>query len=89
MASVELSYRPVQNLSLSACVRYPFYKSYRMTTQIVGSRLIERTNVEHIDNLANMVYFNLVYNFAFGQKYSNGKPKMQNEDKDSGVFERK
>lgn len=89
MASVELSYRPVQNLTLSACVRYPFYKSYQMTTEIVGSRLIERTNVEHIDNLANMVYFNLVYNFAFGQKYSNGKPKMQNEDKDSGVLERK
>lgn len=89
MASVEMSYRPVPNLTLSACVRYPFYKSYRMTTQIVGSRLIKRTNTEHIDNLANMVYFNLVYNFAFGQKYGNAKLKMQNEDKDSGVLERK
>ncbi len=89
MASVEMSYRPVPNLTLSACVRYPFYKSYRMTTQIVGSRLIKRTNEEHIDNLANMVYFNLVYNFAFGKNYGNAKHKMQNEDKDSGILERK
>ena len=84
-----MSYRPVPNLTLSACVRYPFYKSYRMTTEIVGSRLIKRTNEEHIDNLANMVYFNLVYNFAFGKKYGNAKHKMQNEDKDSGILERK
>ena len=89
MASVEMSYRPVPNLTLSACVRYPFYKSYQMTTEIVGSRLIKRTNEEHIDNLANMVYFNLVYNFAFGKNYGNARHKMQNEDKDSGILERK
>ena len=47
-----------------------------------------RTETERITNNANMVYINLVYNFAFGKNKSNVKLKMQNKDRDSGILNR-
>ena len=88
MASVEVSYTPVKNLTLTGRIRYPFYDSWKQTTSVSGTSLLERDDTERIINNANMVYINLVYNFAFGKNKSNVKFKIQNKDKDSGILSR-
>lgn len=88
MASMELSYSPIKNLNLTGGIRYPFYDSWKQTTAVSGTTLLQRTETERIINNANMVYINLVYNFSFGKNKSNMKLKMQNKDKDSGILNR-
>nr|WP_306443829.1 outer membrane beta-barrel protein [Odoribacter splanchnicus] len=88
MASVEVSYSPVKNLTLTGGIRYPFYDSWKQTTSVSGTSLLQRDETERIINNANMVYINLVYNFAFGKNKSNVKFKIQNKDKDSGILSR-
>lgn len=44
--------------------------------------------IKRIINNANMIYINLVYNFAFGKNKSDVKLKMQNKDRDSGILNR-
>lgn len=88
MASLEVSYKPIQNLTLTGGIRYPFYDSWKQTTSISGTSLLQRTENERIINNANMVYINLVYNFSFGKSKSDAKLKMQNKDKDSGILSR-
>lgn len=88
MASVELSYKPIKNLTLTGGIRYPFYDSWKQVTSVSGTSLLRRTETERIINNANMVYVNLVYNFSFGQSESGVKLKMQNRDKDSGILNR-
>ena len=88
MASVELSYKPIKNLTLTGGIRYPFYDSWKQVTSVFGTSLLRRTETERIVNNANMVYVNLVYNFSFGQSKSGVKLKMQNRDKDSGILNR-
>ena len=88
MASVELSYKPVKNLTVAGGIRYPFYDSWKQVTSASGTPLLQRTETERIINNANMVYVNLVYNFSFGKSKSGVKLKMQNKDKDSGILNR-
>lgn len=88
MASVELSYKPIKNLTLTGGIRYPFYDSWKQVTSVSGTSLLRRTETERIINNANMVYVNLVYNFSFGQSKSGVKLKIQNRDKDSGILNR-
>ena len=85
MASVEFSYKPIKNLTLTGGIRYPFYDSWKQVSSVSGTSLLRRTETERIVNNANMVYVNLVYNFSFGQSESGVKLKMQNRDKDSGI----
>ena len=88
MASVEVSYSPIKNLTLTGGIRYPFYDSWKQTTSVSGTSLLQRTETERIINNANMVYINIVYNFTFGKNKPNLKLKMQNKDKDSGILNR-
>ena len=88
MASVELSYQPVKNLSLIGGIRYPFYDAWTQVTAVAGTSLLSRTETERILNNANMVYFNLVYHFQFGRPKAGVKLKLQNQDKDSGILNR-
>lgn len=88
MASVEFSYKPIKNLTLTGGIRYPFYDSWKQVSSVSGTSLLRRTETERIVNNANMVYGNLVYNFSFGQSKSGVKLKMQNRDKDSGILNR-
>ena len=88
MASVEFSYKPIKNLTLTGGIRYPFYDSWKQVSSVSGTSLLRRTETERIVNNANMVYVNLVYNFSFGQSESGVKLKMQNRDKESGILNR-
>lgn len=88
MASVELSYKPIKDLTITGGIRYPFYDSWKQVTSVSGTPLLHRTETERIINNANMVYVNLVYNFSFGKSKSGVKLKMQNKDKDSGILNR-
>lgn len=88
MASLEVSYKPIKNLTLTGGIRYPFYDSWKQTSSVSGTSLLQRIETERIINNANMVYINLVYNFSFGKSKSDAKLKMQNKDKDSGILNR-
>ena len=88
MASLELSYKPIKNLTVTGGVRYPFYDSWKQVTSVSGTSLLRRTETERIVNNANMVYVNLVYNISFGKSKSGAKLKMQNKDKDTGILNR-
>ncbi len=88
MTSLEVSYKPVKDLTITGGLRYPFYDSWKQTTFVSGTSLLSRTETERIINNANMVYINLVYNFSFGKNKSGVKFKIQNEDKDSGILNR-
>lgn len=88
MASLEVSYRPIKNLTLTGGIRYPFYDSWKQVTSILGTNLLSRTEVDKIINNANMVYLNLVYNISFGNNKAGTKLKLQNRDNDSGILNR-
>lgn len=88
MASVELSYKPIKNLTVMGGIRYPFYDSWKQVKSVSGTSLLQRTETERIVNNANMVYVNLVYNISFGKSKSGAKLKIQNKDKDSGILNR-
>ena len=88
MASIEVSYNPVKNLTLTGGIRYPFYDSWKQVTSILGTSLLSRTEIDKIINNANMVYINLVYNIAFGKNKTGLKLKLQNKDNDSGILNR-
>lgn len=53
-----------------------------------GHHFYNEMKQNSIINNANMVYINLLYNFAFGKNKSNVKFKIQNKDKDSGILSR-
>lgn len=86
--SVELSYKPIKNLTVTGGIRYPFYDSWKQVTSVSGTSLLQRTESERIVNNANMVYVNLVYNISFGKSKFGAKLKIQNKDKDSGILNR-
>ena len=88
MASVELSYKPIKNLTITGGIRYPFYDSWKQVTSVSGTPLLHRTETERIINNANMIYINLVYNFSFGKNKKDIKFKIQNKDEDSGILNR-
>lgn len=88
MAKVELSYRPMKNLTTTLAIRYPFYKAYETSSGTYGTDLIQRHETERIVNFANMIYLKLVYNFSFGKSQKEAKRKFNNEDKDTGILNR-
>ncbi len=88
MASVEISYSPIKNMTFTGGIRYPFYDSWKQTTSVSGTSLLSRSETEKIINNANMVYINFVYNISFGKNESNINLKVKNVDKDSGVLGR-
>lgn len=88
MAYAELSYKPLDNMTFTAGIRYPFYDAWKLTTGTSGTKLISRIETERIINNANMVYVNFVYNLAVGKSKPNVKFKLNNEDKDSGILGR-
>lgn len=86
MASIELSYKSIERLTITGGMRYPFYDSWKQTSSVSGTTLLSRSETERIINNANMIYVNISYNFPFGQNKSDTKLKMKNEDKDSGIL---
>lgn len=88
MASVELSYKPIKNLSITGGIRYPFYDAWKQVSSVAGTSLLHRIETERIMNNANMVYINLAYNISFGRNRQMEKLKMENADKDTGILNR-
>lgn len=88
MAKVEVSYRPIQTMTIGLGIRYPFYDSWKQTQKTYGTNIISSSNVERIKNNANMVYVNFIYNLPFGKPSKSPKQKITNTDNDSGIFNR-
>ncbi len=88
MAKVEVSYRPIQTMTVGIGIRYPFYNSWKQTQKTFGTDAIFISSVERIKNNANMVYVNFIYNLPFGKPSKSPKQKITNTDKDSGIFNR-
>ena len=88
MAKVEVSYRPIQTMTVGIGIRYPFYDSWNQTQKTYGTEVLSTSTVERIKNNANMVYVNFVYNLPFGKPSKAPKQKITNTDKDSGIFNR-
>ena len=88
MAKVEVSYRPIQTMTIGLGIRYPFYDSWKQTQKTYGTNVISSSNVERIKNNANMVYVNFIYNLPFGKPSKSPKQKIINTDEDSGIFNR-
>ena len=85
---VEISYRPIQTMTVGIGIRYPFYESWKQTQKTYGTKALSTSTVERIKNNANMVYVNFVYNLPFGKPSKSPKQKITNSDKDSGIFNR-
>ena len=88
MAKVEVSYHPIQTMTVGIGIRYPFYDSWKQTQKTYGTEVLSTSTVERIKNNANMVYVNFVYNLPFGKPSKAPKQKITNTDKDSGIFNR-
>lgn len=88
MAKVEVSYRPIQTMTVGIGIRYPFYDSWKQTQKTYGTEVLSTSTVERIKNNANMVYVNFVYNLPFGKPSKSPPKKISNTDRDSGIFNR-
>ena len=88
MAKVEVSYRPIQTMTVGIGIRYPFYDSWKQTQKTFGTEVLSTSTVERIKNNANMVYVNFVNNLPFGKPSKSPKQKISNTDRDSGIFNR-
>ncbi|MDP4228321.1 MAG: TonB-dependent receptor, partial [Bacteroidota bacterium] len=88
MAKVELSYKPVKNLTTTLAIRYPFYDAWKTSTQTCDSCILKHLETERVKNDANMVYFNVVYYFSFGKLKKDIRKKLNNSDNDSGILNR-
>lgn len=88
MAKVEVSYRPIQTMTIGIGIRYPFYDAWKQTQKTYGTNIISSSNVERIKNNANMVYVNFIYSLPFGKPSKSPKQKITNTDNDSGIFNR-
>lgn len=88
LAMIELSYRPIQNLTTTLAVRYPFYNSWKKSSETHPSALVNLYETEKIKDMTNMVYLRFVYNFSFGKKSGEINKKLENQDIDRGVLTR-
>ncbi|MBD5222739.1 MAG: outer membrane beta-barrel protein, partial [Bacteroidales bacterium] len=88
MAKVEVSYRPIQRMTVGIGIRYPFYDSWKQTQKTYGTEVLSTSTVERIQNNANMIYVNFVFNLPFGKPSKFPKQKISNTDRDSGIFNR-
>lgn len=89
MTKAEVSYSPIQAMTIGIGIRYPFYDSWKQTQKTFGTDVISTSNVERIRNNANMVYVNFVYNLPFGKPSEEPERKISNTDTDSGIFNRR
>jgi len=85
-AYVELTYKPVKNMTALLGIRYPFYSAWKSSSDTHSSALVSRHLSESIKDNANMIYLQFVYNFSFGKQSTNVKKNMSNTDKDSGIL---
>ena len=88
VTNIELSYKPIKNMTIGVAIRYPFYKAWEKSSETHPSALVNIHETEKVKDMANIIYLRLVYNFSFGEKGSDIKQKLENKDKDSGVFVR-
>lgn len=88
VAMVELSYKPIQDLTTTLAIRYPFYDAWKKTSETHKSALVNTFETERIKDMTNMVYLRVVYNFSFGRKSKDINQKLENIDTDSGIFTR-
>jgi outer membrane receptor protein involved in Fe transport len=88
VAAIELSYKPIDRLTATLAVRYPFYRSWTTYSETHPSALVHKYESESVKEMANMISVGLVYNFSFGKTISEVKRKVNNTDKDSGVLNR-
>jgi hypothetical protein len=86
-AFVELSYKPIPQMSTLIGLRYPFYSAWKNSAETHGSAPLYRFTTESIKDNANMVYIQFVYNFSFGKQFKSSKKKLNNIDKDSGILQ--
>ena len=82
------SYKPIQNLTTTLAVRYPFYKAWKKSSETHPSALVNLYETERIEDMSNMVYLRFVYNFSFGRKSEEINKKLKNQDLDRGVLTR-
>lgn len=88
VSTIELSYKPIQNLTTTLAVRYPFYDAWKKSSETHKSAVVKRYELERVTDMANLVYVRLVYNFSFGKKVRDIKQKIENKDKDTGILTR-
>jgi len=86
MAYIEISYKPMPQMTALVGLRYPFYEAWEKSTETSKSALISRFTTEKIINNANMVYVQFVYNLTFGKQLRLSKKKLNNTDDDSGIL---
>ena len=87
-AMVELSFKPIQNLTATLAIRYPFYDAWEKSSETHESALVQTYGTERIKDMTNMVYLRVVHNFSFGRKGKDIKQRLENIDIDSGIFAR-
>jgi hypothetical protein len=85
-ASIELSYKPINNMSIIAGIRNPFYSDRKYVTSTQDVPFLSRYLSESIRDNSNMIYLQFVYTLSFGKQTQDYRKKLQNEDTDSGVF---
>ncbi|MCL2041563.1 MAG: carboxypeptidase regulatory-like domain-containing protein [Bacteroidales bacterium] len=84
--SVELSYKPINSMSLIAGVRNPFYPDRKYETKTQDISFLSRYSSETIRDNSNLIYLQFVYTLSFGKQMQNYEKKLQNQDIDSGIF---
>ena len=75
-------------MSVSAAIRYPFFKGNVEKEMSIGSSVIKISETDVIKDYANMVYVNFIYNLNWGKDKSAIKQKLKNVDTDTGILNR-
>ncbi len=74
---------------MALAVRYPFYKVNKEINKVIGSDLISSNKTQMVEDYANMLYVNLIYNVGWGAGKSAVRQLKYNSDSDTGVLYRK
>jgi hypothetical protein len=88
IASIELSYRPVRNMTVLLGLRYPLPEmfKYGVTSGIYGSDFIRRHTFQNWEDATNTIYLQFIHTFSFGRQQAEARRRMNNEDTESGIF---
>jgi hypothetical protein len=76
----------LKHFKLSAGMLCPFSDSWRTDRYTVKRSIVENTSSIRIHDNGRMLYFKLVYNFAFGRKYKEEQKKVKDANLDSGTL---
>ncbi|MCD6112138.1 MAG: hypothetical protein J7J86_02600, partial [Bacteroidales bacterium] len=82
-SDISIHYK-LKHLTMGVGMYLPFAESYKTTTIINESYIINNYTTQIYDN-GRMLYLRLSYNFAF-DKQLNWNKKLSNEDNDTGVL---